>query len=183
MSGRLRSSKWGGAATRVSKPNKKWSDGNSGEAPEPLQIGSSSSLTGKTQPSSEGNQTKQKNKSTPANVIDFKQFLLESDIPLPSASTDTLASSTVHNHTSHPLPATAQDSETTGTTADFNSFNSPEEMLRLAAEDMTSHIPAQLCEKIWSYQYINIALLLKVNVELQDLSLGGILHITNKGQL
>lgn len=56
-------------------------------------------------------------------------------------------------------------------------------MLRLGVEDMSSHVPAQLCQKIWSHQYINIALLLKGNVELHDLCSGGILHITDKGQL
>ena len=39
------------------------------------------------------------------------------------------------------------------------------------------------CQKIWAHQHINIALLLKGNVELQDLCLGGILHIMDKGQL
>ena len=48
---------------------------------------------------------------------------------------------------------------------------------------MRVHVPAQLCQKIWSHQYINIALLLKGNVELQDLCSGGLLHITDKGQL
>ena len=36
--------------------------------------------------------------------------------------------------------------------------------------------------KFGSRQYINIALLLKGNVELQDICSGGILHITDKGQ-
>ena len=48
---------------------------------------------------------------------------------------------------------------------------------------MSAHVPLQLCQKIWAHQYINIALLLKGNVELQDLCSGGILHITDKGQL
>ena len=65
------------------------------------------------------------------------------------------------------------------------SFNltSGEETLRLGGEDISSHVPLQLCQKIWAHQYINIALILKGNVELQDLCLGGILHIKDKGQL
>ena len=48
---------------------------------------------------------------------------------------------------------------------------------------MSAHVPLQLCQKIWAHQYINISLLLKGNVELQDLCSGGILHIMDKGQL
>lgn len=183
MADRSRSRKRGGAAHRVSQPKRRRPDRGDGEDPEPLQLAPSSSMTDKTQPSLHGNQI-QNRESPPANFVDFEKLLLESDIPLPTTSSDA-SPTTSHNHTqiSQPLSATAHTSETTGTVVDFNNFNSREEMLRLVAEDMTSHVPAQLCEKIWSHQYINIALLLKGNVELQDLCSGGILHITDKGQL
>ena len=50
-------------------------------------------------------------------------------------------------------------------------------------EDLSCHVPNQLCQKIWSNQYINLALLLKGNVDLNDFCSGGILHISDKGQL
>ena len=48
---------------------------------------------------------------------------------------------------------------------------------------MSSHVPVQLCKKIWAHQYpINTALLLKGNLELQDLCSGGVFNITEKDQ-
>ena len=46
-----------------------------------------------------------------------------------------------------------------------------------------SHVPAQLCQKIWANEYINLALLLKNKVELQDLFSSGVLHLTGGGRL
>ena len=57
-----------------------------------------------------------------------------------------------------------------------------EDMVHLGLEDQSCHIPHQLCYKIWSIQYINLALLLKGNVDLNDIYSGGILHISDKGQ-
>ena len=54
--------------------------------------------------------------------------------------------------------------------------------MHLGLEDLSCHVPHQLCQKIWSNQYINLALLLKGNVDLNDFCSGGILHISDKGQ-
>ena len=44
-------------------------------------------------------------------------------------------------------------------------------------------MPTQIKQKIWQQQYINIALLLKGNVELQELCSGGLIHITESGNI
>lgn len=142
------------------------------------------SATGGTQDASAGNNqvaeapTHTRTEPTLANFIDFENLLAQSDIPLHPQSHQTLPS--INPQSSPPLTATAQIPDATGGTINFSTG---EEILRLGAEDMSSHVPAQLCQKIWSHQYINIALLLKGNVELQDLCSGGLLHITDKGQL
>lgn len=58
-----------------------------------------------------------------------------------------------------------------------------ENRVRLGAEDISSHVPTQLCKKIWAHEYINISLLLKGSVELQDLFSSGVVHLTGKGHL
>ena len=46
------------------------------------------------------------------------------------------------------------------------------EIMRLVSEDLSSHVPNQICKKIWAHKYINIYLLVKGNVELQDFCSG-----------
>lgn len=48
---------------------------------------------------------------------------------------------------------------------------------------MSAHVPTQIKQKIWQHQYINIALLLKGNVELQELCTGDLIHITESGNI
>ena len=55
--------------------------------------------------------------------------------------------------------------------------------MRLGSDDISSHLLNQICQKIWAHEYINLNLLLKGNVELQDICSGGVLHITDKGQV
>ena len=57
------------------------------------------------------------------------------------------------------------------------------EPLRLGSEDMSCHVPSQICQKFWTQQYFNIHLLLKGTVELQRLCSGGLLPIINQGFL
>lgn len=136
---------------------------------------SSESATGTSQ---EGNPmqralpTRTNTEPTLANFIDFEKILSESDISL---QTPTKQSECISNDP-HVL-------EMSDNSISLPNFTFGEETLRLGVEDMSSHVPAQLCRKIWSHQYVNIALLLKGNVELQDICSGGILHITDKGQL
>ena len=76
---------------------------------------------------------------------------------------------------SHTFPITLPDPQQT-------SFPGGEETLRLGSDDISSHVPNQICQKIWAHEYINFNLLLKGNVELQDFCSGGVLHITDKGK-
>ena len=55
--------------------------------------------------------------------------------------------------------------------------------MRLGSDDISSHLPYQICQKIWAHEYINLNLLLNGNVELQDFCSGGVLHITDKGEV
>lgn len=123
-------------------------------------------------PSTSASQGK-KNASVPtqhspslADFVDFEKVLADSDIPL---QTQTGID-----------PEVAQKSDRP---PEILNFTGGEETLRLGGEDMSSHVPHQLCQKIWSHQYINLNLLLKGNVELQDFCSGGLLHITDKGQI
>ena len=92
---------------------------------------------------------------TLANFIDFENILSESDISL---QTPTKQSKRISNDP-HVL-------ETSDNSISLPSFTFGEETLRLGVENMSSHVPAQLCQKILSHQYVNIALLLKGNVVL-----------------
>ena len=62
-------------------------------------------------------------------------------------------------------------------------FSCNEEIIRLGVDEIFSHVPAQLCQKIWANEYINLALLLKNSVELQDFFSSGVLHLTGGGHL
>ena len=106
-----------------------------------------------------------------ANFVDFEQIIRDLDISLQTSGRSQTSET---NPNVLNIPSNTQES--------FN-LTRGEETLRLGGEDMSAHVPLQLCQKIWAHQYINIALLLKGNVELQDLCSGGILHITDKGQL
>ena len=83
------------------------------------------------------------------------------------------------------IPTQNEDPKSTLSPSDTSvaNFHFEEDTLRLGGEDMSAHVPQQLCRKIWAHQYIDIALLLKGNVELQDLCSGGLVHITEKGQI
>lgn len=68
-------------------------------------------------------------------------------------------------------------------TDNLPSLQFEEETLRCGSDDMSAHVPLQICQKIWQNQYINIALLLKGNVELHELCSGGLIHITESGTI
>ena len=53
-------------------------------------------------------------------------------------------------------------------------FSCNEEVIRLGVDDIFSHVPAQLCQKIWANESINSTLLLKNSVELQDFFSSGV---------
>ena len=63
------------------------------------------------------------------------------------------------------------------------SFSGGEEPIRLGGEDLSAHVPDKICKMIWAHEYININLLLKGSVELQEYCSGGVLHLTDKGQM
>lgn len=64
-----------------------------------------------------------------------------------------------------------------------NAFSFNKQMVRLGSDDIAGHVPVQLCQKIWSHEYINISLLLKGSVELQDIFNSGIVRVSGKGYL
>lgn len=98
-------------------------------------------------------------------IIDFEQIIKDSALlPLPDTiSTETEAN--VHDVISVPS----------------QNLQFEEPTLRCGSDDMSVHVPLQICQKIWQNQYINIALLLKGNVELHELCTGGVVHISDKG--
>ena len=55
--------------------------------------------------------------------------------------------------------------------------------MRLGSDDLSAHVPLAIAQKIWSNQYININLLLKGAVELQELCAGGALRLNKQGLL
>lgn len=63
----------------------------------------------------------------------------------------------------------------------MNSLHPDVDIIRLGEEDISAHVPAQLCQKILAHQCIIIALLLNSNVELQALCSWALVHITYPG--
>ena len=58
---------------------------------------------------------------------------------------------------SNTLPSTLPDPQST-------LFPCGEETLRLRNDAISSHVPNEICQKIWAHEYINLNLLLKGNV-------------------
>ena len=81
--------------------------------------------------------TRTNTEPTLANFIDFEKILSESDISL---QTPTKQSECISND---PLVL-----ETSDNSNSLPSFTFGEETLRLGVQDMSSHFPAQLCQKI-----------------------------------
>ena len=128
-----------------------------------LQLGDGAGPEGQHQPttsSSTGNLSR--NVPSIAEFVDFGNVLAQADI-VPHVGAPEVVSSPPDE-----TPLTAP----TGV-----------EIMRLGSEDLSSHFPNQICKKIWAHEYININLLLKGNVELQDFCSGNVLHMTDKGQL
>ena len=97
------------------------------------------------------------------NFVDFEKIMADSNI-----TEDVQQSESSSN-----LPSTFS----------VQSISFCENRVRLGAEDISSHVPEQLCNKIWAHEYVNISLLLKGSVELQDLFSSGVVHLTGKGHL
>ena len=64
-----------------------------------------------------------------------------------------------------------------------NAFSFNKQMVRLGSDDIAGQVPVQLCHKGWLHEYINIALLLKGSVELQDIFNSGIERVFGEGYL
>ena len=72
----------------------------------------------------------------------------------------------------------------------FSSDNVLEQMpetglhrIRLGSDEVSVHVPDILAEKICTHQYINLALLLKGNIELDQICTSNVLHVNDKGQI
>lgn len=125
--------------------------------------------------------------------IDFESIIRESAIMQPNTAKvpsppRTNPQSTDQNSTA--LGATPQIDQTGLATTGGQAIGLPsvnlnfvEETIRLGTDDISCHVPAQICQKIWADQYININILLKGAMELQGLCSGGVVHVTNKGFL
>ena len=145
--------------------------GSSSEAVEVVQLASDSGTPTdpKTDPITrsrlDGNNQNQKTQVTPSlrEFIDFDKVMAQSEL-IPQAGP------------SHIFPNTLPGPQQT-------SFPGREETLHLGSDDVSSHVPNQICQKIWAHEYINLNVLLKGNVELKDFCSGGVLHITDKGQV
>ena len=63
-------------------------------------------------------------------------------------------------------------------------FASPPDIepLRCGDDGLAAHLPKQIQYKITSHQYINLALLLKGSIELDELCSGGTLHLNETGR-
>ena len=138
---------------------------SSAEAVEVVQLASDRKTDRNASGRSDGNIQNQKTQVTPSltEIIDFDKAMAESEL-IPQEGP------------SHTFPNTLPDPQQT-------SFPDGEETLHLGSDDISSHVPNQICQKIWAHEYINLNLLLKGNVELQDFCSGGVLHITDKGQV
>ena len=138
---------------------------SSAEAVEVVQLASDPKTDRNASSRSDGNIQSQKTQVTPSltEFIDFDKVMAESEL-IPQAGP------------SNSFPNTLPDPQQ-------KSFPGGEETLRLGSDDISSHVPNQICQKIWAHEYINLNLLLKGNVELQDFCSGGVLHITDKGQV
>lgn len=55
------------------------------------------------------------------------------------------------------------------------------EIMRCGGDEVSIHIPQIIKEKIWKNQYINLAMLLKGSVELEEICGGGTLKVTDSG--
>ena len=56
-------------------------------------------------------------------------------------------------------------------------------IMRCGGDDLGVHVPLSVCQKIWTNQYINLSLLLKGNVELQELCSSSVLKINENGTI
>ncbi|MCG8045581.1 MAG: hypothetical protein N0E48_07945, partial [Candidatus Thiodiazotropha endolucinida] len=143
---------------------------------------------------------------TPANstrqIIDFETILRNADIEMlrngqqnsfPSADAGLDVGnqlSTTHssdlgvNAGSHPpgisVPLASGLSSSGLQETDINFGEQP---VRLGSDDLSAHVPLLISQKIWSHQYININLLLKGAVRLQEICSGGNLHVNKQGFL
>ena len=118
------------------------------------------------------------------NFVDFEKILADANITsVRSVSDSTPPPPPPAQQTLSPnvLPSAISASQQTLPTLQSISF--AENRVRLGSDDIASHVPEQLCKKIWAHEYINLALLLKGSVELQDLFSTGVVHLTGKGQL
>ena len=146
---------------------KRLRSGKTVEAAEVVQLGDNGGQGGhsKEQTSSP---TGNPNRNVPAisEFVDFGKVLAQTDM-LPSHEASEVDASPRNDSATPPAVA----------------FTGGEEIMRLGSEDLSSHVPNQICKKIWAHEYININLLLKGNVELHEFCSGGVLHMTEKGQV
>ena len=57
------------------------------------------------------------------------------------------------------------------------------DQVRCGGDGLALHVPMQLKEKIWNNEYVNLSLLLKGNIELNDFCSGGLIHLNESGIL
>ena len=107
------------------------------------------------------------NRNVPAisEFVDFGKVLAQTDI-IPGSEASEVDASVLNDSATPPVVAFTGG-----------------EIMHLGNEDLSSYDPNPIYKKIWAHEYMNINLLLKGSVELQDFCSGGVLHMTRKGQV
>lgn len=143
-------------------------------------------------------QTQQGPSNLSSHITDFETILRESGTlqgqniteqtsSVPPSNTNPHISQNAGTQTGHASqPAQNTDHSDRfiwSTVSDGCNFSFGEEPLRLGSDELSAHVPLAIAQKIWSNQYININLLLKGAVELQELCAGGAIRLNKQGLL
>ena len=110
----------------------------------------------------------------PNRFVDFEAVLRASDIPLPLSSPQPPVQSVSHSTTT-PIPDAVQIIPSV--------LGQSIEQLRCSGDEIFAHVPSSLRQQICNGEYINLALLLKGGMELQDFCEGGSLKLTSNGDI
>ena len=158
-------------------------DRDQGEV-EPLQLSGDDGGSNPDQRSEEhprqGNPNTQGPTSAFRHLIDFEKLLQSSGIgPLVSGQN----TSARDLPTQPPIQSSGLESTPPLETEPGANFTFGLDPVRLGSDDLSAHVPASICQKIQSLQYININLLLKGAVELQEICSGGAVHLNKQGVL
>ena len=140
----------------------------------------------KNQPTKTEGDKRQRKETDEGNSIEILPMALQDKIEQPTAGTST---NQYVDFESIFWESGALDSTITPCQV-FSSDNVLETMpktglhhIRLGSDEVSAHVPDILAEKICTHQYINFALLLKGNIELDQICTSNVLHVNDKCQI